>query len=90
MLVRRASPTADDRITLRFNLIDEDGRSAGEPSAVRATGRFPPGDRTLLLAGQIRFSFPAPGDYRLDVTADEETSATLFAYDIEVGPGPES
>jgi hypothetical protein len=88
MLVRRASGAVDDRIALKFNLIDEDGRNAGQPSNVRATGRFASGDRTLLLAGQILFSFPGPGDYRLDITADEEGSASLCSYDIEIGTGP--
>jgi hypothetical protein len=88
MLLRRASGADDDRITLRFNLIDEDGRSAGKPANVRATGRFAAGARTLLLAGRIRFLFPGPGDYRLDITADEGGSGSLYAYDIEIGAGP--
>ncbi len=87
MLVRRASRTGEDSIRLEFNLIDEDGRNAGKPSNVQATGRFSPGEKTLLLAGHVVFSFPAPGDYRLDITADREESATLYSYDIEVGPG---
>jgi hypothetical protein len=90
MLVRRASATVDDQVRLKFNLIDEDGRGAGQPSNVQATGRFPPGERTLLLAGHIVFSFPGPGDYRLDVTADYEDSPTLYSYDVEIGPGPGS
>jgi hypothetical protein len=89
LLVRRSSSTGDDEVRLRFNLIDEDGRDAGQPSQVRVAGTFPPGQRVLLLAGQILFSFPRPGDYRLDITAGEETSASLFAYDIEIGAGPE-
>jgi hypothetical protein len=88
MLVRRASMSADDRIALKFNLIDEDGRNAGKPSNFRVAGKFANGDRTLLLAGQILFSFPSPGDYRLDITADDEESASLYSYDIEIGTGP--
>jgi hypothetical protein len=89
MLVRRASGTTEEPIRLKFNLIDEDGRSAGKPANVQATGRFPPGAKALLLAGHIVFSFPAPGVYRLDITADHEASPTLYAYacDIEIGPG---
>jgi hypothetical protein len=87
MLVRRASGTGDDHIHLKFNLIDEDGRNTGKPANVQATGRFSRSEKTLLLAGHIAFSFPAPGDYRLDITAGHETSPTLYAYDIEVGSG---
>jgi hypothetical protein len=87
MLVRRASGTADNAIALKFNLIDEDGRNAGKPSNVRVTGKFARGEKTLLLAGHVVFSFPAPGDYRLDITADHEESATLYSYDIEIGAG---
>jgi hypothetical protein len=90
MLVRRASGMGEDSIRLKFNLIDEDGRSAGKPSNVQATGRFASGEKTLLLAGHIVFSFPGPGDYRLDITADHEESATLYSYDIEIGPGAAS
>ncbi len=89
MLVRRASGTAGEPIRLKFNLIDADGKSAGQPANVQATGRFAPGERTLLLAGHVVFSFPAPGDYRLDVTADAE-APSLYSYDIEIGPGPGS
>src|SRR5579885_3255671 len=88
MLVRRASQTADDRIALKFNLIDQDGRTAGKPANVRVTGRFARGDKTLLLEGHVLFSFPAPGEYRLDITADHEESASLYSYDIEIGAGP--
>jgi hypothetical protein len=87
MLVRRASETTDDRIALRFNLIDEDGRAAGQPADAHAAGKFAAGERTLLLAGRILFQFPAPGDYRLDITADQDGSATLFTYDIEIATG---
>jgi hypothetical protein len=90
MLLRRSSGAAEETITLRFNLIDEDGRPAGAPADVRAAGSFPAGHKTLLLAGHILFEFPAAGCYRLDVTADEEVSAQLYSYDLEIGAGPGS
>jgi len=89
MLLRRSSKATEETLSLKFNLIDPDGQGAGSPSNTRATIQFPEGHKFLLLAGQILFSFPAPGDYRLDITADEETSAHLFSYDIEIGPGPQ-
>lgn len=85
LLLRRPSVEAGDEITLRFNLIDEDGRQVGSPSNVEAAGRFPGGHRNLLLAGQIAFTFPAAGDYRLDITADGDQ---LHGYNLEIGARP--
>ncbi len=87
MLLRRASNGSDETVTLKFNLINQDGQSVGKPCNARASGRFPAGHKFLALSGHILFLFPGPGDYRLDITADEETSAHLFSYDIEIGPG---
>jgi hypothetical protein len=89
MLLRRSNHAADETLSLKFNLIDPDGRDVGSPSNSRASVEFPAGHKFLLLAGQILFAFPAPGEYRLDITADEETSASLYSYDLEIGPGPE-
>jgi len=89
MLLRRASKVYQETIHLKFNLINQDGQSVGKPSNTRATGNFPAGHKFLALAGHILFSFPAPGDYRLDITADEATSASLYSYDLEIGPGPQ-
>jgi hypothetical protein len=88
MLLRRPSTEAGEAITLRFDLIDEDGRRRGSPSGVRAAGAFPAGHKCLLLAGHIAFVFPAPGCYRLDITADEDVSSRLYSYDLEIGTGP--
>jgi hypothetical protein len=88
MLLRRASKGPQQPVTLKFNLINQDGQSVGKPSQVKATGLFPAGKKFLALSGHILFLFPAPGDYRLDITADEETSGHLYCYDIEIGPGP--
>jgi hypothetical protein len=88
MLVRRATGRTDDRIALKFNLIDPDGRNVGKPSNVRVTGKFPHSQKTFLLAGHVVFSFPGPGDYRLDITADQDQAASLYSYDIEIGTGP--
>jgi hypothetical protein len=88
MLLHRSSRDAGETFTLRFNLIDPDGHQVGSPSNTQAVGSFPDGHKCLLLAGHILFAFPAPGDYRLDITADEEGTGHLYSYDIEVGPGP--
>lgn len=88
MLLRRARKDLAETVTLRFNLINQDGRSVGKPSNAQASGRFPAGHKFLALSGHILFAFPAPGDYRLDITANEETSSHLYSYDLEIGPGP--
>jgi hypothetical protein len=89
LLLRRARKTTDDTVDLKFNLIDPDGQSTGQPANARATGTFPAGHKSLILAGHILFSFPAPGDYRLDITVNEDVSANLYSYDLEIGPGPQ-
>lgn len=88
MLLRRASKGSEETVTLKFNLINQDGRSVGKPRNAQASGRFPAGHKFLALSGHILFSFPAPGDYRLDITANEETSSHLYCYDLEIGSGP--
>jgi hypothetical protein len=87
LLLRRASRGAEQPVALRFNLIDEDGRPAGKPADFRATGHFPAGHGWLLLSGHILFSFPEPGEYRLDITADD-LAGDLYSYEIEIGTGP--
>ncbi len=87
MLLRRAGKGPEEEVTLKLNLIDQDGQSAGQPANARATGRFPAGAKFLALSGHILFAFPTPGDFRLDITADEETSAHLYSYDLEIGRG---
>jgi hypothetical protein len=89
MLLRRASKGPRQTISLKFNLIDQDGQSVGKPCNAKASGRFPASHKFLALSGHIFFSFPGPGGYRLDITADEDTSANLYSYDIEIGPGPQ-
>lgn len=89
MLLRRASKQGEETISLKFNLINADGQNMGKPANTRATGQFPAGHKFLALAGHILFAFPAPGDYRLDITADEEMSASLYSYDLEIGPRPQ-
>ncbi|HWG42960.1 MAG TPA: hypothetical protein VN688_09255 [Gemmataceae bacterium] len=87
MLLRRSSQEQTETFTLRFDLIDEDGRLIGAPSNVQASGSFPADHKSLLLSGHIFFVFPLPGCYRLDITADEEVSAHLYSYDLEIGAG---
>jgi len=88
LLLRRASKANAETITLKFNLINQDGQSVGKPNNAKAAGQFPAGHKFLALSGHILFSFPGPGDYRLDITADEETLSNLYSYDLEIGPGP--
>jgi hypothetical protein len=87
LLLHRPSADVGETFTLRFNLIDEDGRQVGSPADAQARGAFPAGRKCLLLAGHILFAFPAPGEYRLDITADEEGAGHLYSYNLEIGPG---
>jgi hypothetical protein len=89
MLLRRGSKGLGETIRLKFNLINPDGQGVGAPVNVMATGHFPAGHKFLALAGQILFAFPAPGDYRLDITTADQMSDQLYSYDLEIGPGPQ-
>ena len=84
MLLRRNNREGNNTVSLKFNLIDEDGNKVGEPRDIKAIGDFPDGHIFMSLHGTIKFSFPQIGDYRLDITADEETLPSLYQYNIEI------
>ena len=84
MLLRRETRGPEQTISLRFNLINGDGLTVGEPRNIKADGIFPAGFMFMNLLGRIHFSFPGPGDYRLDITADEELNPFTFQYNIEI------
>jgi hypothetical protein len=44
---------------------------------------FPASERFLQFTGTVPLELPAPGDYRLDITADEEGRPFVYAYNIE-------
>ncbi|MBW8035956.1 MAG: hypothetical protein FVQ79_10070 [Planctomycetes bacterium] len=88
MLLRRKTREGDETFSLRFNLIDSDGNRVGEPKDVKAISTFPNGHMFMSLQGTIHFSFPEIGDYRLDITADEEKFPFIFQYNIEVTENP--
>jgi len=85
MLLKRVICENEEVITLRFNLVDIDGRKTGKPNDVCAEGRFPKGHKFMTVSGKIKFLFPRPGDYRLDITADENKFEGIYSYNIEIG-----
>ena len=88
LLLRRASRSHDEEITLRFNLLDQDGRTIGLPKEFVGRGVFPKEHKFMTLSGKIEFLFPADGDYSLSIVADEEKLPSTYTYDIEVTSGP--
>ena len=83
MLVRRQRTNTAEQFSLRVDLVDNDGKSAGRPQNFKAAGTFPQGEMFLHFYGSVEFEIPAPGDYRLDITADEEGRPFLYSYNIE-------
>jgi hypothetical protein len=71
-------------IRLRLDLVDEDGRSVGEPHRLRTEGVFPAGPRYFYFPTVIAFMFPFPGSYRLDITADEGFTGGIYSQGIEI------
>jgi hypothetical protein len=47
------------------------------------------GERFLQFTGTVPLELPAPGDYRLDITADEEGRPFVYAYNMEAMEKPE-
>lgn len=84
MLVRREHAEHEEEITLKFDLIDSDGRNTGSPNNFRARSLFPASHKFMTLTGNMEFYFPCAGDYRLDITADEEKLASVYHYNIQV------
>src|SRR5262245_58631511 len=55
ILLRRESTGGEAPFTLRFDLVDEDGRPTGLPRRHLLQAIFPAGPRFYILAGQIEF-----------------------------------
>ena len=85
MLVRRELSDKDDSITLKFNLIDADGKNTGKPQNLKVAGKFPSGHKFMTVVGTVDFQFDDGGEYRLDITADEEKLPSIFHYNLFVG-----
>jgi len=84
MVLRRQNKDTDEPITFRLCLVDVDGRPIGSPNNLVVEGVFPKGKKLWKLRGIIPFNFPKPGDYRLDITADENKIPSMYSYCIEV------
>jgi hypothetical protein len=84
ILLRREGTGGEAPFTLRLDLVDEDGRPTGQPRRGLVNGVFPTGPRYFALVGQIGFEFPKPGNYRLDITVDEELAGNVFSYNIDL------
>jgi len=84
MVLRRETASEGAPFSLLFDLVDEDGRSIGQPRRLRAQGVFPAGPRFFYFPTQITFEFPSPGSYRLDITTDEGLTGDVYSYGIEI------
>jgi hypothetical protein len=84
ILLRREGRSAQTPFTLRLDLVDEDGKPAGQPRHGLIDGTFPAGPRFFLLMGKIDLEFPRPGSYRLDITVDQELAGNVFSYDLDI------
>jgi hypothetical protein len=84
MVLRREIASTEAPFSLLFDLVDEDGRSVGQPHRLRVGGVFPAGPRYFHFPTQIAFLFPGPNSYRLDITADEGLTGSVYCYGIEI------
>jgi hypothetical protein len=90
ILLRREHKDYDEQCSLRFDLVDLDGRQVGAPKGEKFKTIFPAGERFLQFTGTVPLELPAPGDYRLDITADEEGRPFVYAYNIEATEKPDN
>jgi hypothetical protein len=90
ILLRREHRDYDEQCSLRFDLVDADGRAIGKPTGDKANLVFQKGNKFMHFSGTVTFEIPAPGDYRLDITADEEGTPFVYAYNIEATEGQET
>jgi hypothetical protein len=90
ILLRRGHRDYDEQCSLRFDLVDTDGRAAGMPAGAKADLVFQKGNKFMHFNGNVTFEIPGPGDYRLDITADEEGRPFIYAYNIEATEGEDS
>lgn len=84
MVLRREMESGAAPISLRFDLVDEDGRSIGKPNRFLFEAVFPAGKRHVFFPTQIAFDFPHLGNYRLDITADEGLTGGVYSYGIDI------
>jgi hypothetical protein len=83
LLLRRQRGDIDEQCNLRVDLVDTDGRLAGQPVNFKVRAEFPAGAKFFHFYGIVDFEIPTQGDYRLDITADEEGRPFLYSYNIE-------
>jgi len=86
LVLRRESTEGDEPFSLRFDLVDADGRPAGAPRRLLVKGVFPDGYRFFYLPMNLDFEFHGPGSYRLDVTPDEGLAGAPCQYAIDLVP----
>ena len=89
IVLRRENICGPTAVHLRFDLVDEDGRSAGRPRRWPVQSAFADGNRFLYIMAKIAFDFPKPGRYRLDITSQDELDGPLYHYAIDLVPGEE-
>jgi hypothetical protein len=83
--LRRDSTSGEAPFSLRFDLVDEDGRAIGSPRHLLMQGVLPAeAGRFTSVHLELDFEFPAPGRYRLDVTLEEEFSGNVVSYNLDV------
>lgn len=88
IVLRRENIRGEAPVHLRFDLVDEDGKSAGRPRRWPIQSIFADGSRLHYIMAKIAFEFPKPGFYRLDITSDE-LDGISYSYSIDVVPREE-
>lgn len=83
LVLRRSSRSGVQPFTFRIQLVDDSGNPLEGNSAL-AVGNFDVGQKFMIRNGNAIFTFPSPGDYRIDLFADETSNASVYSYDIEI------
>ncbi len=84
-VLRREQTAGELTVSLWFDLVDEDGRSAGLPRRCQTRVTFLDRRRFLYVVGNLDFEFPGPGRYRLDVSS-EDLDGGVYHYALDMMP----
>jgi hypothetical protein len=82
MLLIRDNSDAEEAGSVRTRLRTRAGAAVAGPHNKVVGFTFPAEFRFTLVNGTIQFQFPAPGYYRLEVTADANEAPAEYTYEF--------
>jgi len=82
LVLAQTNRYASEPVTLRFHTVDSNNNKIAGPAG-ELIGSFAYGQKFQTKQGEADFTFPSPGDYRIDFFTGDSI-APVYAYHIEV------